>query len=124
MDKDDVLVGVGISMPSMSKALQKSRGKLFPFGWYHLLKGLKGKNDRVDLLLVAVKKDFQNKGVNALLFQDLIPYYQKRGFRLAESNPEMETNEKVQSQWDYFETRQHRRRRSYKKNLKEKTAEA
>ena len=73
---------------------------------------------------MAVKKDFQNKGVNALLFQDLIPYYQKRGFRLAESNPEMETNEKVQSQWDYFETRQHRRRRSYKKNLKEKTAEA
>lgn len=124
VDKDDQLVGVGISMPSMSKALQKSRGKLFPFGWYHLLKGLKGKNDRVDLLLVAVKKDFQNKGVNALLFQDLIPYYQKRGFRLAESNPEMETNEKVQSQWDYFETRQHRRRRSYKKNLKEKTAEA
>lgn len=124
VDKDDQLVGVGISMPSMSKALQKSRGKLFPFGWYHLLKGLKGKNDRVDLLLVAVKKDFQNKGVNALLFQDLIPYYQKRGFKLAESNPEMETNEKVQSQWDYFETRQHRRRRSYKKNLKEKTAEA
>lgn len=124
VDKDDQLVGVGISMPSMSKALQKSRGKLFPFGWYHLLKGLKGKNDRVDLLLVAVKKDFQNKGVNALLFQDLIPYYQKRGFRLAESNPEMETNEKVQSQWDYFEIRQHRRRRSYKKNLKEKTAEA
>lgn len=124
VDKDDQLVGVGISMPSMSKALQKSCGKLFPFGWYHLLKGLKGKNDRVDLLLVAVKKDFQNKGVNALLFQDLIPYYQKRGFRLAESNPEMETNEKVQSQWDYFETRQHRRRRSYKKNLKEKTAEA
>ena len=124
VDKDDQLVGVGISMPPMTKALQKSRGKLFPFGWYHLLKGLKGKNDRVDLLLVAVKKDFQNKGVNALLFQDLIPYYQKRGFRLAESNPEMETNEKVQSQWDYFETRQHRRRRSYKKNLKEKTAEA
>ena len=124
VDKDDQLVGVGISMPSMSKALQKSRGKLFPFGWYHLLKGLKGKNDRVDLLLVAVKKDFQNKGVNALLFQDLIPYYQKRGFKLAESNPEMETNEKVQSQWDYFETCQHRRRRSYKKNLKEKTAEA
>ena len=117
VDKDDQLVGVGISMPSMSKALQKSRGKLFPFGWYHLLKGLKGKNDRVDLLLVAVKKDFQNKGVNALLFQDLIPYYQKRGFRLAESNPEMETNAKVQSQWEVFNPRQHRRRRSYAKDI-------
>ncbi len=117
VDKDDKLVGVGISMPSMSKGLQKSRGKLFPFGWYHLLKGLKGKNDHVDLLLVAVRKEYQNKGVNALLFQDLIPYYQEKGFRLAESNPEMETNEKVQSQWDYFETRQHRRRRSYRKDL-------
>lgn len=118
VDKEDNLVGVGISMPSMSRGLQKSRGRMLPFGWYHLLKGLKGKNDRVDLLLVAVKKDFQNKGVNALLFQDLIPHYQKRGFKLAESNPEMETNEKVQSQWDYFETRQHRRRRSYSKQIK------
>lgn len=118
VDKDDRLAGVGISMPSMSRALQKSKGRMFPFGWIHLLKGLKGKNDRVDLLLVAVKKEFQNKGVNALLFQDLIPYYNKYGFKLAESNPEMETNNKVQSQWEYFETRQHRRRRSYKKSLR------
>ena len=117
VDKDDELVGVGISMPSMSRALQKSKGKMWPFGWWHLLRGLKGKNDRVDLLLVAVKKEFQSKGVNALLFQDLIPYYQKYGFRLAESNPEMETNNKVQSQWEYFETRQHRRRRSYAKDI-------
>lgn len=118
VDKNEELVGVGISMPSMSRALQKSKGKLFPFGWIPLLKGLKGKNDRVDLLLVAVKKEYQNKGVNALLFQDLIPYYIKYGYKLAESNPEMETNSKVQSQWEYFETRQHRRRRSYKKMLK------
>lgn len=118
VDKNEELVGVGISMPSMSRALQKSKGMLFPFGWIPLLKGLKGKNDRVDLLLVAVKKEYQNKGVNALLFQDLIPYYIKYGYKLAESNPEMETNSKVQSQWEYFETRQHRRRRSYKKMLK------
>lgn len=117
VDKDDNLVGVGISMPSMSRALQKSGGKLFPFGWYHLLKGLKGKNDRVDLLLVAVKPEFQNKGVNALLFQDLIPHYIRKGYRHAESNPEMETNGKVQSQWEYFTTRQHRRRRSFKKDI-------
>ncbi|MDE6770022.1 MAG: GNAT family N-acetyltransferase [Muribaculaceae bacterium] len=117
VDKEGKLVGVGISMPSMSRALQKSKGKLFPLGWWHLLKGLKGKNDRVDLLLVAVKPEFQNKGVNALLFQDLIPYYQKYGYRWAESNPEMETNSKVQSQWEYFNYRQHRRRRSFYKNL-------
>lgn len=117
VDSNDALVGVGISMPSMSRALQKSRGRLFPFGWWHLLKGLKGKNDRVDLLLVAVKPEFQNKGVNALLFQDLIPYYIRNGYKYAESNPEMETNAKVQGQWEYFSNRQHRRRRSYFKKL-------
>lgn len=118
VDKDENLVGVGISMPSMSRALQKSKGKMLPFGWIHLLKGLKGKNDRVDLLLVAVKPEYQNKGVNALLFKDLIPYYQKYGFKWAESNPEMETNDKVQDQWKFFENRQHRRRRSFFKELK------
>lgn len=117
VDKEGKLVSVGISMPSMSRALQKSHGKFLPFGWWHLLKGLKGKNDRVDLLLVAVRPDYQNKGVNALLFQDLIPYYQKNGYKWAESNPEMETNSKVQSQWEYFNYRQHRRRRSFYKNL-------
>ena len=117
VDANEQLVGVGISMQSMSRALQKSKGRMFPFGWYHLLKGLKGKNDRVDLLLVAVHPDYQNKGVNALLFQDLIPYYQKNGYKYAESNPEMETNSKVQSQWEYFTTRQHRRRRSFAKKL-------
>lgn len=117
VDKDDKLVGIGISMPSMSRALQKSGGKMFPFGWWHLLKGLKGKNDRVDLLLVAVAPEYQNKGVNALLFQDLIPHYIRLGYKYAESNPELETNSKVQGQWDYFAHRQHRRRRSFKKTL-------
>ena len=117
VDKDRRLVGVGISLPSMSRALQKSGGKMFPFGWYHLLKGLKGVNDRVDLLLVAVAPDYQNKGVNALLFQDLIPQFIKYGYKYAESNPEMESNSKVQSQWEYFNRRQHRRRRSFFKNL-------
>lgn len=116
-DRDDRLVGVGISMPSMSRALQKSGGRLMPFGWWHLLKGLKGKNDRVDLLLVGVAPEYQNKGANALLFQDLIPQYIKYGYKYAESNPEMESNSKVQSQWEYFSRRQHRRRRSFHKKL-------
>ncbi len=110
VDSKDELVGVGVSMQSMSRALQKSRGKLFPFGWYHLLKGLKGKNDRVDLLLVGIKPEYQGKGVNALLFQDLIPQYIKRGFKWAESNPELADNDKVQGQWQYFAHRNHRKR--------------
>lgn len=117
VNSDDELVGVGISMPSMSRALQKSGGKFFPFGWLHLLKGLKGKNDRVDLLLVGVRPDYQSKGVNALLFVDLIPQYQKKGFLFAESNPEMEANAKVQNQWEAFNPKLHKRRRSYVKNL-------
>lgn len=117
VDSDDRLVGVGISMPSMSRALQKSGGKLFPMGWWHLLKGLKGKNDRVDLLLVAVKPEYQGKGVNALLFTDLIPAFIGHGYRYAESNPELESNAKVQNQWDAFSHRQHRRRRSYAKPI-------
>lgn len=117
VDKEDTLVGIGIALPSMSRALQKSKGKMFPFGWYHLLKGLKGKNDRVDLLLVAIRPDLQSKGANALIFQDLIPQFQKYGYKYAESNPEMESNDKVQNQWTIFNPRQHKRRRSYAKKL-------
>lgn len=117
VDRQRKLVGVGIALPSMSRALQKSHGKMLPFGWYHLLKGLKGVNDRVDLLLVAVAPEYQNKGANALLFQDLIPQFIKYGYKYAESNPEMETNTKVQSQWEFFNRRQHRRRRSFFKTL-------
>ena len=82
-----------------------------------MLKALRGKSDTVDLLLIAVKPEYQNKGVNALLFADLIPYYNKYGFKHAESNPELEENSKVQDQWSYFDTRQHRRRRSFRKEL-------
>ena len=117
VDGEDKLVGVGISIQSMSRALQKSKGKMFPFGWWHLLKGLKGKNDRVDLLLVAVKPQYQGKGVNALLFTDLIPAYNKYGFKWAESNPELETNAAVQNQWEAFSYRQHRNRRAFIKKI-------
>ena len=108
------LVAVGISMPSLSRALQKARGRLLPFGWFHLLRALWWKRPEVlDLLLVAVRPDYQNKGVNALLFTDLIPVYQQLGFKYAESNPELEVNEKVQNQWQYFKTEQHKRRRCF-----------
>ncbi|MGN1245976.1 MAG: N-acetyltransferase [Muribaculaceae bacterium] len=117
VDKDKKLIGVGIAVPSMSKALIKCRGRMFPFGWIHLLKALRGQNDVVDLLLVAVKPEYQSKGVNSLLFTDLIPCFIKNGYKFAESNPELELNQKVQSQWGYFETRQHKRRRAYRKSL-------
>ena len=117
-DAEDKLIAVGISMPSLSKALQKSGGKMFPFGWYHLLKAIRGKVDVVDLLLVAVKPEYQNRGVNAVLFADLIPAYINNGYKFAESNLELEGNESVQKQWEYFERRQHRRRRAWRRSIK------
>lgn len=116
-DKDDQLIALGIAMPSLSQALRKSRGRLFPFGWYHLLKAIKGHTDVVDLLLIAVKPEYQNKGVNALIFNDLITCFRANGYKYAESNVELESNENVQKQWEYFEYRQHRRRRAWKKAL-------
>lgn len=117
VDSNDKLVGVGISIPSMSKALQKGRGRLFPFGWYHLLKAMYGYNDTVDLLLVAVAPEYQSKGVNALLFIDLLPVYIKNKYRWAESNPELADNENVQQQWKFFERRQHRRRTAFRRDI-------
>lgn len=118
VDADGKLVGVGISMPSLSQALRKANGRLLPMGWWHLLKAIKCKNNPVvDLLLVAVKPEYQSKGVNALLFTDLIPVYQANGYKWAESNPELEENASVQLQWQYFEKRQHRRRRCFRQEL-------
>lgn len=106
-------------MPSMSRALQKAKGRLFPFGWYHLLKALFFTKPKViDLLLVAIKPEYQGKGVNALLFSDLIPIYQKKGVVYAESNPELVMNNKVQSQWSYFDCQQHKRRKTFKREIK------
>lgn len=117
VDENDALVAVGISMPSLSKALRRARGRFLPLGWYHLLRAIRGHSDVVDLLLVAVKPEYQNKGVNALLFTDLIPGYIANGYKYAESNLELEGNESVQKQWEYFERRQHRRRRAWRKEL-------
>ncbi len=117
VDENDRLVGCGISVPSFSQALQKSRGRLFPFGWRHFLKPMFGRVDTVDLLLVAIDPEYQGKGVNALLFTELIPAFQRLGYKQAESNPELESNENVQKQWEYFERRQHKRRRSYRAEL-------
>ena len=117
-NEQNEIVAVGIAMASLSEALQKAKGRLLPFGWFYLLKALFWKRPKMlDLLLVGVRPDYQNKGVNALLFTDLIPVYQQLGFEYAESNPELELNEKVQNQWQYFKTEQHKRRRCFKAQI-------
>ena len=113
------IVGVGLTIPSLSRALQKlHNGRLLPFGWWHILKVLKfHQTNIVDLLLVGVLPEYRVKGANALLFSHLIPIYQKYGIEWGETHVEMETNEKVQNQWQYLETVLHKRRRCYRKDL-------
>ncbi|MDR1678863.1 MAG: hypothetical protein LBR81_03710 [Prevotellaceae bacterium] len=116
VDNNDEVVGFGVSLPSLTKALRKANGRLFPFGFIHLLRALK-KNDTVDLLIVGIHPEYQNKGAIALLFGDLIPKFVKRGFKQAESNPELETNVKITAQWGSFEYENHKKRRAYIKAL-------
>lgn len=113
------VVAVGITIPSLSKALQKCHnGRLFPFGWFHVLRALKfHKTKGVDLMLIGVLPEYRQKGANALIFNDLIPRYQAYGFEWGESQVEMENNDKVQSQWQYVEKNLHKRRRCYKKDI-------
>lgn len=117
VDAAGELVGMGVTMPSLSRALQKAQGRLLPLGMLHILKALKGRNPLIDCLLIAVRKDYQNKGVNALVFYDIIPHMKAAGALYAESNPELVTNAKVQSQWDDFEHVNHKRRRAYAREL-------
>ena len=115
----DKLVGFGVTFPSFSKALRKTRdGRFLPFGWWHLLKILKWhKTDTVDLLLIGVLPEYRSKGANALIFDDLIRQFRSYGFDWAITGPQMETNEGVLSQWQYLESEQIRRHRCYKKDL-------
>ncbi|MEA4918891.1 GNAT family N-acetyltransferase [Proteiniphilum sp.] len=116
--EDNKLVGVGIGLPSIARALQKAKGRFVPSGWYHLYKALKGKGTNVlDLLMVAVDPEYQGKGLNALMFNEFIPAANRLGFEYAESNPELEINNKVHSMWNGLETKQHKRRRAFIKNL-------
>ena len=112
------LVAFGITMPSIARALQKSRGKLFPFGWWHLIKSLMIKHEEgAEMLLVGVHPDYQNSGINALLFMDMFTKYHKRGVVWAESNAILETNLKNQGQFRDFNPECKKRRRSYIKKL-------
>lgn len=119
------LVACGITLPSLAMALKKARGRLFPFGWMHLLNALYvNRPDTLDLLLVAAKPEYRSKGLNSVMFYDLIPSLIKLGFKYAESNPELETNLKVQTLWSTFDSQIHKRRRVYAKSLETDSPEA
>ena len=106
-----------LDLPNLSHALQQARGSLLPFGFFPLMKALKSKARVIDLYLTGVLPEYQNKGVNALLFTDLIPQYIKMGAEYAESNIELENNTAVQAQWDYFKRVHHKSRRAFIKPL-------
>jgi GNAT superfamily N-acetyltransferase len=116
-ESDDAVVGFGISLPSLSKAMKKAKGSLVPTGFIYLLKALYSKPKIIDLYLMGVLPEYRNKGVNALIINDLIPIVNKFGSEYAESNPELETNSAVQSQWDYFKTEHHKTRRAFIKQI-------
>jgi len=116
LDQHGQMAAFGIAIPSLSRALQKGRGRLLPFGFLHLLRALK--YDRhLDLYLIAVRPDLQNKGVNALLMTEITRSAIENSIISAESNPELEKNAKVQALWKHYEARQHKRRRVYIKHL-------
>lgn len=116
-DKDE-LIGAAITMGSLTQAMRKANGRLWPFGWYHLLKALRWKReDNAEMLLVAVRPDYQGLGVNALFFDDLIPIYNKYGFKWAETGPQLEDNVRELTQWKPLKPEFVKRRRCYKKNI-------
>lgn len=116
-EKDEV-VGVGVGMPDISAALRKCGGKLFPFGWYHILKALKAKQmDDFNMLLIAVRPDYQDKGINSLFFQDWIPYINKYKIKRMETTSILETNTKNIANFTQFDHKQHKRRRAYIKAI-------
>lgn len=115
-DENDKIAAFGITLPSLSRAVQKAKGRLFPFGFIYILRALK-KADRLDLLLIAVRPDMQNKGLTALILSEITQNAINKGIKYSETGPELETNDKVQALWKFFEVRQHRKRRCYKKSL-------
>ncbi len=118
VNEKDEIVGVGLGMPDISDAVRKCGGKLFPFGWYHILKALRAKQiEHFDLLLIAVRPDYQDKGINSIFFDDQIPYFIKYGFRRVETTSILEKNIKCQQQFTIFDHKQHKRRRAYIKPI-------
>ncbi len=118
MDDQDRVVAFGITFPSFTKALQKSKGSLFPFGFIHFLSAMK-KFDRADLYLIGVRDEYLGKGVNSLVMYQIYDVFLKHGVKYIESSPNLEHNQHVQTMWKFFENRQHKRRRCFVKYIKE-----
>ena len=117
-DQNGELIAAGVTIPSMSEALQKCNGEIFPLGWWHLLKAMYWKKpDTLDMLLIGVRPDWQSKGVNSLIFTDMFKNYKAMGFKYAETNANLETNAKVQAMWTPFEKELHKRRWVFAKEI-------
>ena len=111
-DENKQLVAFAITMPSYSRALQKAKGKLFPFGWYHFLQAGK-KNDRANFYLIGIHPEYQRRGVTAIIFKEIFVRFNKMGIKFAETNPELEENKGVQALWQDYNPTNHKRRRTY-----------
>ncbi|KAF5034308.1 hypothetical protein DSECCO2_597530 [anaerobic digester metagenome] len=118
LDKNDDVVGFGISMPSLSKALIKARGKLFPFGFIPVLQSIYGKNDLIDMYLIGIRPDYQGKGVHAIFFNEMTQAYIDHDIKLAISSPQLENNSDALKLWKHYEYREHIRRRCFIKHFK------
>lgn len=116
LDADEHVVGFGVALPSLSKAMQKANGSLFPFGWIHMLRAFK-QNDTIDLLLIAIDEKYKNKGVNAMIFHKFAEGITKNGIKYIESTRELEDNTSVQNLWRYLEHDLTKRARTYIKQL-------
>ncbi len=116
LDSDHKMAAFGVAVPSLARAAQKNKGRLLPFGIFQMLRAIK-RNDTLELFLVAVRSDLQGKGINAILMCEFTRTAIEYGMKYAETRPELEVNTKVQSMWDYFDARQHRRRRCFVKKL-------
>ena len=117
-NEKDEIIAVGLGMPSLSKALRKCRGRMFPFGWYHLIKALRAKKmTDFDLLLIAVRPDYQDKGVTALIFDEMTPHFVKYGIQRVETTAILETNHKSLANFADFDHIQHKRRRAFSKAI-------
>lgn len=116
LNKQDEVVAFGLVLPSLSKALQKARGRLFPFGLLHIYKALRY-NDTVDMLLIGVLPEYQNKGAFALVFEKIVGTLFKRGIKEVETTRELEDNQKIKQLWEGYDLRQHKRARAYIKSI-------
>ena len=116
VDENNEMIGFTITMPSFTKALKRINGKMFPFGFYHLWRAMR-KNNRASFYLIGIQKNYQNKGVTAIIFQEIQEMFNKRGITKVETNPELEENKAIQAMWKNYKHELHKRRRTYRKDI-------